>query len=134
MNVLLVEDEALVALDIQDYLEHLGHEVSGPIRSMAEARAIPDGRGPDAALVDLNLGRGEYGPDIARYLQERFGTVCLFVTGNAEKAKAHRGDACGVLSKPIMYPALEEAVRCLERVRGGQPPGKAQGVTLFENA
>jgi DNA-binding response OmpR family regulator len=134
MNVLLVEDEALVALDMQDFIERLGHRVTGPIRSMAEARAIGEADAPDAALVDLNLGRGEFGPDIARYLQRRFGTVSLFVTGNADQARAHSTDACGVLSKPVVYQALVEAMRCLERLRGGQHPGTPRGFVLFADA
>jgi DNA-binding response OmpR family regulator len=134
MKVLLVEDEVLVALDMQDYLEQVGHDVSGPIRSLAEARAIPDADAPDAALVDLNLGRGEHGADIARYLQDRFGTTCLFVTGNAEQANAYRSDALGVLSKPIRYPALGSAMEFIERRRHGHTPSAVEGVTLFAGA
>ncbi|WP_207484018.1 response regulator [Arenibaculum pallidiluteum] len=134
MRILIVEDEALVALDLQECLERLGHEVVGIVRSAAEVRALPEESAPDVAFVDLHLGEDEFGPDIARLVRERFGSICLYVTGNAETAMSHRDGAFGVLSKPVADPALASALACLERIRAGHPPGPAAGVVVFGGA
>jgi PAS domain S-box-containing protein len=57
-RVLLVEDEALVALMIQDYLAECGHSVIGPIARASEAVAAAKEREFDAAILDINLGDG----------------------------------------------------------------------------
>ena len=132
MKILIVEDEALVALDLQECLERLGHEVVGIVRSLAEVRSLSDADAPEVALVDLHLGNGEFGPHIARLVRERFGATCLYVTGNAETAMSHRDEACGVLAKPVADSALATAMGCLERIRTGRPTGRPGGLILFE--
>ena len=56
-TVLVVEDEALIALDLQALLEHAGYRVLGPANSPAVAFNLLEANQPDVALLDINLGR-----------------------------------------------------------------------------
>ena len=55
-RVLVVEDEALIAMLVEDILLDAGAVVAGPAGSAAEALALLAGATPDAAVVDMNLG------------------------------------------------------------------------------
>ncbi|MFN4142942.1 response regulator [Aestuariivirga sp.] len=68
-SVLLVEDELLVALDIQQVLMAAGLHVLGPAATVAGALALLERARPDAAILDLNL-RGELVTPVARRLRE----------------------------------------------------------------
>jgi PAS domain S-box-containing protein len=104
-RVLVVEDEALVAMMLTDTLAELGFEVVGPFRKVADAMAAVDKRELHAALLDVNLA-GERVYPLANLLQER-GIPFAFVTGygveSIEKPYRH----CAVLQKPIDRTALE---------------------------
>ena len=69
-RVLVVEDEALVAMLISDQLAELGHSVVGPAFSLSEARLLAAAACADVLLVDLNL-RGEYSGEVVDILASR---------------------------------------------------------------
>ena len=77
-GVLIVEDQFLVALDLEHIVASAGYPVVGiaTARSEIEALAVP----PKIAFVDINLRDGPTGVEIARALAERFGTRIIFVT------------------------------------------------------
>ena len=55
LKILVVEDDALIAMELEERLQELGYEVLGPVATVEEAeRAIAETR-PDAALLDANL-------------------------------------------------------------------------------
>lgn len=85
MRLLLIEDEPLIALDLETILEGLGHEVVGLAVSHAEALRLTDALRPDGAFVDVRLKDGFTGPGIARALRDDYGVACAFVTGNPEQ-------------------------------------------------
>src|SRR4051794_34690031 len=88
--VLVVEDEALIAMDLQSLLEEAGYRVLGPANSTAAAMALLAGHDPDVALLDVNLGRSDvFG--VANELATRK-TKLIFLTGHpAQKLpQAHR--------------------------------------------
>ena len=58
-RILVVEDEALIAMDLQALLEEAGYHVLGPANSSAAALALIDNDEPDVALLDVNLGRSD---------------------------------------------------------------------------
>jgi CheY-like chemotaxis protein len=69
--VLVVEDEFLIALDLEALLRKHGWRVLGPAATVAEAlRLLEDGKMPDVALLDVNL-RGETVVPVAEVLRER---------------------------------------------------------------
>ncbi len=78
-RVLVVEDEALVAMMIQDFLTENGHAVIGPISRVSEALLAAKIGDFDAAVLDVNLGDG-MAYSVAEILAER-GVPFVFVTG-----------------------------------------------------
>lgn len=78
--VLIVEDDAFIALDLEDVLSEAGFQVTGPVSTVSDAMALLDGDvRPDVALLDYNLGQ-ETSIPIAQRL-ERLGIPFLFLSG-----------------------------------------------------
>src|ERR1700760_5040 len=88
LRILLVEDEPLIALDLETILERLGHQVVGVAETCAEAVRLAGDERPDVALVDIKLRDGFTGVEVARRLTDDFGLYCAFVTGNPEQVTA----------------------------------------------
>ncbi len=97
-RILVVEDEALVAMLVEDALVEAGYEVIGPARSVAQAMKLLEGETPAAAVLDLNLA-GETSTPVADALAKR-GVPFVVATGYgvAGVPPAHR--AAPVLPKP----------------------------------
>jgi two-component SAPR family response regulator len=81
-RVLVVEDEFLVAADLEDTLTALGYQVLGPFPTLAEALSWLDSDKPDAAVLDVNI-RGELIFPVAERLTE-LGVPFVFCTGYAD--------------------------------------------------
>lgn len=109
-TVLIVEDEILVALQLEDMLCDAGHQVVGIVPDHASLGTIPDA--PQVALVDLNLRDGPTGPSIARRLSEIFGTKIVYVTANPGQIGEPAPTAIGVIQKPFSQAAILAAVAC----------------------
>ena len=76
-RILIVEDEMLVAYELESVLEELGHEPVGIVPDVQAAELYFD-EALDLALVDLNLRDGLTGPEIGERLGER-GVTILFI-------------------------------------------------------
>ena len=103
--VLVVEDEYLLALDLQHTLEQVGYRVLGPARKVEDAIAILKADTPDVAILDVNLA-GERVTPVARLLTNM---GVPFVLATADDEFAHSDDAVmgsENLGKPIDYRRL----------------------------
>ena len=78
-RILVVEDEALVAMLVEDALEEAGFGVIGPVRSVSQALEVLESEVPDAAVLDLNLA-GENSVAVADALVAR-GIPFVVATG-----------------------------------------------------
>ena len=133
LNVLIVEDEALVALETDAQLTAAGHHVVAHVDTVDEAVAIAGEQAIDLALVDINLGAGGSGIDAARALCAR-GVLCLFVSGNSAPVDASL--AVGLLGKPYDQRALLAAVEVAAAVHEGRappPPEPPAGMAVFRS-
>jgi CheY-like chemotaxis protein len=97
-KLLIVEDEALVALGLQAAVEEAGHQVTGWATCSAEAVRLARKDAPDVALVDIQLARGDDGIELARRLQAEFGTEIIFVTGQGDPGTRERAAAVRCLA------------------------------------
>jgi len=98
-RVLLVEDEALVAMMIQETLTEFGFQVIGPVSTASEALASARENHFDAAVLDINLGDGLV-YTVAEILAKR-GVPFIFVTGYDADSVDPRFAGVPVLQKPI---------------------------------
>ncbi|MFQ6162705.1 response regulator [Sinorhizobium meliloti] len=120
-RVLVIEDDGLIAMDISDTLDQLGHVVVGPMRTVESALATIDNQVVDLALLDVNLSNGETSYPIAEVLSKR-GVPFAFLTGygEADLDGSFRGQP--VISKPIGEKILSETLRNLSPTRFGTAP------------
>lgn len=109
-SVLIVEDEILVALQLEDILNDAGHRVVGIVPDHASLRDLADI--PQVALVDLNLRDGPTGPSIARMLSEIFGTKIVYVTANPGQIGEPAPTAIGFIQKPFSQAAILAVMGC----------------------
>lgn len=87
LRVLIVEDEMLLAMDLEDMLLDAGYEVVGQASHMQQAITLAeqiDGA-IDVAIMDINLARGTNGVETAAALRERWNIPSLFVSGNLDE-------------------------------------------------
>lgn len=119
-NVLIVEDELLVALDLEHILLGSGFDVLGIVADSRGAECVE--KGPEVALVDLNLRDGATGNAVARTLAKQFGTRIIFVTANPAQISNPPETAIGYVQKPFKAETVLKAVAlALETaVTGGQ--------------
>lgn len=112
-NVLIVEDEALIAMALEDAVESLGHQTVGIARNTREFMALSSP--VDVALVDVNLEDGPTGPHIGRELAKRDVAV-LFMTSDLKALATRVPGTLGVISKPLfdleLIQAIQYAVAC----------------------
>jgi len=99
-RVLIVEDDCIIALDVEQELTAAGFEVRGGAASQAEALELAAELRPKLAVVDINLSPGD-GRIVARILHDRFETAVLFATSECSEIKRLNGTgASACLPKP----------------------------------
>ncbi len=107
-QILIVEDEMLVAIDMEAILEERGYECAGIAPDLETAAEYFD-ISLDLALVDLNLRDGLTGPQIGKLLSAR-GVPVIFVTANPAQLGDGVAGTIGVITKPTDENALADAV------------------------
>lgn len=120
-RILIIEDEALVAMELRFVLEDLGHEVVATVADASTARQIVRETDVDLALVDIHLSDGPTGVALGRELGQELGVSVLFMTANPGMVREGVAGTIGVLSKPTEERAVQTAVDYALRRRQGQP-------------
>lgn len=132
LEVLIVEDEVLLAIELEHLVEEVGCRPLGLAMSSDEAVALAEQLHPDLALVDVHLSDGPTGIDVARKISQDCGGVALFMTANVKRLPEDFAGACGVIGKPYsehgVKTALSYLAHCLQE---GHAPGPVPvGLTL----
>lgn len=110
-RILVAEDEAMIAMLVEDFLEQLGYDLAGSCSSRDQADALLDaGERVDAALLDCNLADGPVWP-LARRLQAD-GIPFIFASGDGHGIPADLANA-PVLGKPYLMETLDARLAAL---------------------
>jgi CheY-like chemotaxis protein len=114
-RVLIVEDEALIAMSLEAMVEDIGHHVVGLASSLDDAVRLALQHGPDLVLMDVRLGSaGDEGIVAARAIRDQTDAAVIFVTAYAGRALATQLDAIlpgtKMLAKPVEEPLLAAAI------------------------
>ncbi|CAN5380303.1 response regulator [soil metagenome] len=120
-RILIIEDEALVAMELRFVLEDLGYEVVGSAADARTARNLVKETEVDLALVDIHLSDGPTGVELGRGLANEDGVTVLYMTANPGMLRDGVAGTIGVLSKPTDEYAVQKAVDYALRRRTGQP-------------
>src|SRR5438270_11176864 len=108
LRVLVIEDDALIAMLLANLLEGMGHDVCATATTEAEAVIAAARHRPDLMIVDVGLGRGSGVSAVEEIL--RAGPVAhLFISGDAGRVHTRKPDAA-VVRKPFRKVELARAV------------------------
>jgi DNA-directed RNA polymerase specialized sigma24 family protein/CheY-like chemotaxis protein len=109
-DVLIIEDEPLIAMDIEGVVERLGHNVLGVARTHKEAVKLASNKRPGLILADIQLADGSSGLDAVNELLKSFETPVIFITAYPERfLTGERPEPAFLIPKPYQ-PATVSAV------------------------
>lgn len=132
-RLLVVEDDAIVARDVQRYLEGAGFEVPTTVRTGEEAVRAARETGPDLVLMDIRLAGEMDGIEAAGIIQEERYVPVIYVSAYTDESTMERVRASAshaFLVKPFSYSELASEVRSAlgshdagDAPDGGEHPG-----------
>lgn len=125
LSVLIVEDQAILAMDLELTLTESGCDVIGCTMDAPSSLALAAQERPDLAFVDLNLLDGLTGPRIARELVRDHGAAVVFLTANPEQIPEGFGGALGAVVKPFDERTIRAVVDFARGFIRGQAVGAA---------
>lgn len=108
-SILIVEDEPLISMMLEDFLESLGHVVVGTCETVEEALDHVERGGFDVAILDVQLKDGKRAWPVADRLAETGTPFVIATGGHVDPPPAQHADA-PVLSKPYTIEAIEPAL------------------------
>lgn len=112
-RVLIIEDEALIALHLEQLVAEAGHRVIGIAFDPEEAKKIARTERPDFAFVDMRLRGGSSGLEVARYLREKYNVPSILVSGNLDSINIEAAASLkpvAMIGKPFMPAAITGAI------------------------
>ena len=108
-SILIVEDEPLIAMMLEDFLDSLGHKVVGTCDTVEDALLHVERGGFDVAIIDVQLRDGKTIWPVADALSEQDIPFIVATGGHVEPPPAAHADA-PVLSKPYTIDSIEPAI------------------------
>jgi DNA-binding NarL/FixJ family response regulator len=102
-RILLVEDEYIIAIEIEQWLLDSGHDVVGIVANAEDAVAAATGAKPDLVVMDVRLAADGDGIDAAKQILARTGIRSLFASAHSDARTRSRADMVqplGWLTKP----------------------------------
>lgn len=131
MDVLIVEDEILLAMDMEAIVEDSGHRVLAEAASLQEVEALASDLNPQLAFVDIHLAQESSGFDVCALIRRRWpDALIVFVTANVAKIPADFSGAHGVIAKPFSHAGIVSALRYLANGVFDPPPSIARPASL----
>jgi CheY-like chemotaxis protein len=101
-DILIIEDEMVIALHVQAVVADMGHTVVGIAQSAVEAIAMTAADRPELILADINLGEGPSGIDAVKDILERVNIPVIFVTAYPERLlTGERPEPTYLITKPF---------------------------------
>jgi response regulator of citrate/malate metabolism len=111
MKILVIEDNAAIAIEHEMLIQDLGHDCVGIAANSAKALAIARAEAPNVALVDLSLADGWTGPALVEKLHG-MKIASIVVSGQVEDYEAPE-HVVSVLAKPLRTDFLASVLRKL---------------------
>jgi CheY-like chemotaxis protein len=101
-DVLIIEDDPIIAEEIEDLVEGLGHRVLGIARTHAEAITLTKRKGPGLILADIQLADNSSGLDAVNELLNNYEVPVVFITAYPERfLTGERPEPAFLIAKPF---------------------------------
>jgi AmiR/NasT family two-component response regulator len=121
LRVLIIEDEALIAMDLEQVLLELGHTVVGIATTKAEAIGMALSEKPELALVDIHLDDGPTGIEAATLIAS-MGVRIVFTSANMARVPENYRDSLGAIGKPYSENGMRAALYYIAKGMRDPPP------------
>jgi CheY-like chemotaxis protein len=115
-TILVVEDEPIIALDLQVLLESFGFDVYGPVPSGETSLKAASFFRPDVVLMDVKLKGQMSGLDAARIIHSHLNIPVIYLTAYGDEVtlmEASATPSCGYIRKPFVESEVEESIRSI---------------------
>ena len=110
-SVLIIEDEPVIALDIESMVQELGHDVIGVARTERQAISEVRRRRPGLVLADIQLADGSSGLDAVNTILKEIEVPVIFVTAYPERLlTGNKPEPAFLITKPFQPEALKAAI------------------------
>ena len=112
-KLVIVEDEAILALDLERFLRGAGYDVRGVAADGESAVSLVEHEKPDLVLMDIHLQGPQDGVATAKELKERFGVPVVYLTAHGDPRtidRARSTEPMGYLLKPFKKADLQNVV------------------------
>ncbi|MBC8414212.1 response regulator [bacterium] len=103
-RILIVEDEAIIAMELESQLQSLGYEVTSIVDTGVKAIEKAEADKPELIIMDIRIKGGMDGIDTAEVIRNRFGIPVIFLTSYADEENINRAKLSipyGYLIKPV---------------------------------
>ncbi len=131
IKILIVEDNVIIADDMQSMLEEIGYEVVDNVIVYEQAEEVLKSKEVDLVLIDIILASDKTGIDLGKHIREKYNIPFIFVTSNSDRATVENAKTVkpnGYLVKPFeqqdLYTSIEIA---LSNFAYGEKPGNVPG-------
>ncbi len=110
-RVMIIEDEPIIALDLENLVTELGHQVVAIASTRSEAVAKAHAERPGLILADINLGEGGSGIDAVTEILGNFDIPVIFITAYPEKLlTGERPEPTYLIAKPFLPETVQATV------------------------
>jgi CheY-like chemotaxis protein len=110
-RVMIIEDEPIIAMDLEKIIADMGHEVVGIAATRDQAVSTALEKRPGLILADINLGEGGSGIDAVKQILDSFEVPIIFVTAYPEKLlTGERIEPAYLVAKPFLPESIRATV------------------------
>lgn len=143
IKILIVEDNVIIADDMQSMLEEIGYEVVDNVIVYEQAVEVLKNNHIDLVLIDIILASDKTGIDLGKHIRDVYNIPFVFVTSNSDKATVENAKTVkpdGYLVKPFeqqdLYTSIEIALSNFNYSSKNSSPAEANndGETLMSNS
>jgi two-component system response regulator LytT len=117
VRILIVEDNVIIADDMQSMLEEIGYEIVSSVMAFEQAVKVLAENEVDLVLIDIVLASDKTGIDLGKHIREKYNIPFVFITSNSDRATVESAKLVkpnGYLVKPFeqqdLYTAIEIAL------------------------
>lgn len=112
-TILVVEDEAIIAMLLQKVLEKMGYTVAGPVANGEDAIRIAESENPDLILMDIRIEGDIDGIETTLRIHKNSDIPVIYLTAHSDPDTVERAmqtNPCGFLLKPFKRDELAESI------------------------